>query len=483
MNFIKHLSAALILPLLILSSCKKDSILTDTAAKLDFSTDSVLFDTVFTQVGSTTKQFKIYNNHKQKLNISKIFLATGSASQYRMNVDGVSGTSINDVEILGGDSMFVFVQVTVNPTNQNSPLLIRDSIVFVTNGNTQDVKLTAIGQDVYLHKPDHFPTNGFPAYSITSSQLTTDTTLPNDKPHLFFGAVVVDSDKRVFIQKGTHIYLHNNSFLWVYIGGTLIAKGEKNNEIVFQGDRLEADFKELPGQWDRIWFYNGSKNNIMDWTIIKNGNIGVQAEDDTTGASTNPVLTITNSIIKNMSTAAIYSRGSFIRSANCVFANCVQYVAALTGGGKYKFEQCTFANYINGGNRTTPSLFLSDYNSSDNTIKVRPLDAYFGNCILYGNIADEIGIDSAPNVSVNFSYMFDHCLLKTTSNISNVAHYDTAYQNSDPGFKDVSGNDYQLKVNAFAIDKGNTLIAVSPDLNGNPRPIGGGPDLGAYEFQ
>lgn len=67
---------------------------------------------------------------------------------------------------MAGDSLFVFVQVTVDPTGSTSPLLIKDSVIFETNGNIQDVKLTAIGQDVYLVKPDRFPTSGFPDYSI-----------------------------------------------------------------------------------------------------------------------------------------------------------------------------------------------------------------------------------------------------------------------------------------------------------------------------
>jgi hypothetical protein len=159
MNFVKTIFSFLIFSSLFFSACKKDELLTDSSAKLEFSVDSVLFDTVFTQVGSTTRSFRIYNKHDQPINISKIFLGGGSSSQYRINVDGTPTTTSNpiirDVEIMAGDSIFVFVQVTVDPTGSTSPLLIKDSVIFETNGNIQDVKLTAIGQDVYLVKPDH----------------------------------------------------------------------------------------------------------------------------------------------------------------------------------------------------------------------------------------------------------------------------------------------------------------------------------------
>ncbi len=475
MIFIKRSLLILLFPLLILSSCEKDALLTDSGAKLGFSNDSVLFDTVFTTVGSVTKQFRIYNTHSQTLNISRIYLATGTNSQYRINVDGVSATSFKDVEIMGGDSLYVFVQVTVNPTNQSAPLLIRDSVIFETNGNVQDVKLTAIGQDVYLHKP-------IPGkfYSITGRS-GFDTILPNDKPHLFFGYVVVDSGCTVTIQAGTHIYMHNKAVFWVYKDGTLRVEGTHGNEVTFQGDRLESEFKDTPGQWGKIWLSAESKNNKINWAIIKNGSIGVQA--DTLGDSPAPTLQISNSIIKNMEAAAILGQGTFIRSYNCVFANCGQFVAALQIGGRYSFQQCTFANYWDRGQRTRPLLLLNNYYFYDsNTQIVRHLDsAYFGNCIFDGDLAEEIGIDSAI-IAGAFSYKFDHCMLKTSLNTSNNVHFNTVYKNQSPGFKDTEVNDYELVANAFSIDKGTSAITIPTDLNNSSRPNGPLPDLGAYEF-
>lgn len=465
----------------IFSSCKKDELLNDSGPTLTFSANEILFDTVFTTVGSTTKIFKIYNPSSQMLIISKAFLAAGSNSQFRINIDGLSGTSLTDIEIMGGDSLFAFVQVTVNPTGTNSPLLIRDSIIFETNGKIQDVKLTAVGQDVYLHKPDHFSTTGFPPYSI----IDCNAIWVNDKPHLIVGYAVVDSACSLTIMAGTRVHLNNKAVLWIYKDATLKILGDHGNEVTFQGARLEPEYKEVPGQWGKIWLSPGSINNVIDWAIIKNGSIGIQA--DTLGASANPTLLITNTIIKNMSAAAIYGQGSFIRSYNCVFANSGQYVAALTIGGKYKFEHCTFANFWNSGSqRTTPSIALSNYYVDINgTTQIRNLDsAYFGNCIMYGNLDEEVGLDSST-FGGNFNFKFDHCLVKTTLNTANGVHYNTVsvYQNLDPQFIDVSVNNYQLKATSPAIDQGNPT-AVIFDLNNQfrPNPTTSVPDLGAYEY-
>lgn len=465
--------------LFIYTSCKKDKILTDPSSKIDLSTDSVLFDTVFRYAGSTTKQFRIYNTHKQPILISSIQLAGGSSSAFRMNVDGISSYRFSDVEVPANDSLYVFVQVTVNPTS-SAPLLIKDSIIFQTNGNVQDVKLTAIGQDVYLHKPDHFPTNGLPPYSITGRE-GVDTTLPNDKPHLFFGYTVIDSDCKLTLKAGTRLYFHNKAVLWIYDKGSLIVDGAYKNEVIFQGDRLEPAYKEAPGQWGKIWFSRGSKNNVIRWAIIKNASIGVQVDTVVTPGA--PTLKMSNTIIRNMTSAAVFGQGARIWASNCVFANCGQYVAALTIGGIYKFEHCTFANFWNNSARTTPLLALNNYYiSSKDLIIPRPLDsAYFGNCILYGDVEEEIGLDSVPGIK--FGFKFENCILKTARVVSSPNHYKAVFKNADPSFKEHPKHDYHLNSNSAAIDKGYTN-SINTDLENKvrPNPSTPTPDLGAYEF-
>ena len=103
--------------LTLLSCRKEEKITTDPSAKLEFSGDTVLFDTVFTTVGSTVASLLVYNPNDKKIVISSIQLAGGSASQFRLNIDGVPGASASNVEISGHDSLYIFVEVTVDPNN------------------------------------------------------------------------------------------------------------------------------------------------------------------------------------------------------------------------------------------------------------------------------------------------------------------------------------------------------------------------------
>ena len=137
--------------IVLFNQCRKEHLITHNNAKLSFSTDTLLFDTLFTTIGSTTKYFKIYNPNNGKINITSIHLAQGTNSPFRINVNGDAGVLFENTELEENDSLFIFVEVTIDPNNTNNPLIIEDSIIFLTNGNLQKVVLNAWGQDAYFH--------------------------------------------------------------------------------------------------------------------------------------------------------------------------------------------------------------------------------------------------------------------------------------------------------------------------------------------
>lgn len=451
------------------------------SAKLVFSGDTILFDTVFTTVGSTTKQLKIYNPYSQKIIVSSIRLAGGINSNFRLNIDGVPASEMSNVEIEPKDSIYIFVKVTVDPNNSNSPMVISDSILFETNGNIQQVQLVAWGQDAYYHTPNHsiqLSDGSFIYFSYARCKIPWK----NDKPHVLYGNVVVDSDSILIIKENTRIHLHKNSVLWVYEGGTLKVEGTLGNPVTFQGDRLEQSYKEIPGQWGKIWLSAGSKNNEINHAIIKNGVVGIHV--DTTAANPiQPTLKIENTIIKNMSAAGVFAQGSWVTAENCVIGNCGQYAVVFNIGGNYDFRHCTIGNYWNYSTRNTTSIVLNNWYEDINH-QTQPRDlvkAYFGNCIIYGSVAEEILLDNKPGAL--FNYKFDNCLLKTQLNTSDPNFYANCIINSDPAFADVSKNDYQLNSGSAAINKGLMSIAqyIPFDILRHNRTNDVAPDMGAYE--
>ena len=467
--------------IIFLFSCKKDFI-NNNDVTLAFSTDSILFDTLFTTIGSSTHKFKIYNNNNGNINISEIFLAGGNNSNFRINIDGISSANVSNIELLNNDSLYIFVEVTIDPNNTNNPLVIVDSIMFLTNNNYQAVHLAAWGQDAYFYTPNDsllVSENSYFYYHNISS----NTTLSSDKPHVIYGYMGVTPNNTLTIAPGSNIHFHANSGLIIFNDATLKCLGDFGNSITIEGDRLEPYYENIPGQWDRIWLAPGSINNEIRHTTIKNGTIGLHA--DTIGNSLNPTLSIYNSIIKNMSSIGIFGQGTNIYGENVVVGNCGQYGVVCNIGGNYNFKHCTFSNYWNYGGRNTPNLLLNNwYEDINGNIIVRNLEsANFYNCIVYGNINEEVVLDKEE--SGIFNYYFDNCLLKLSNNIdiSNSTHFNNVLTNQDPNFKDIDDQNFQLDTLSPAIDIAGIPAAndVPYDLLNIYRFLDNNPDIGAYE--
>ena len=472
---------------LIIFSCKKEDLVF--SGDLNFSNDTVMFDTVFASIGSITKTLTVYNNKDYNI-ITNIQLLGSSAANFRINVDGSSENIHNNILIPANDSLFIFVEVTIDPSSNNTPYILSDSIIFYSENYTQSVKLVAWGQDAYFHTANTFGNiiNGLDTTKFYYHKINCNETWDNDKPHVVYGYAIVEPNCILNINSGTKIFFHSNSGLIIgnpfstQTGGTIKVNGELDDEVIFQGDRLDSWYENIPGQWDRIWLTPGSFDNEINYAIIKNGTIGVHAD---TVANNNPTVIIKNSIIKNMSSIGLLGQGAKIEMSNTVISKCGQYTLACNIGGDYTFNHCTFANYWSYSYRSTPSILLNNYYTDvQGNEQVRDLkNAYFGNCIIYGSLTTEISFQE--NNSGLFEYNFDHSLIKIAEDINtNNSFYNNSIFNIDP-FEtiNISNDDFKLYENSAALNIGsfqisldynNTLDILNVSRN-NP------PDIGAYE--
>ncbi len=305
---------------------------------------------------------------------------------------------------------------------------------------------------------------------------------------MIYGKAVIDVSKTLDIQAGTKIHFHNNSSLIVYEDASLRVHGEFENEVIFESDRLEPGYADIPGQWGSIWLYPTSKNNIINYAIIKNGSIGIVV--DSIGNSTNPTLKITNTQIYNHSIAGLMARGSSVEGENLVINNCGQVSLALQIGGKYNFVHSTFVNYWNNQPRQTPSVYINNWYEADGGVIVsRNLEAaYFGNCIIYGNNEDELVLSESG--SADFNYKFENNLIRYTNRngelefeIEGNPLFENTIINEEPHFWDEYLNDLRITPESAVIGKGGIDIAnnVPFDILQIKRNTENKVDLGAYQ--
>jgi hypothetical protein len=467
----------LLAPLLLyIFSCQQEGFITDSSAKLAFSLDTVYFDTVFTQLSTVTRRFTVKNNHEEFIKISRVNLAGGNASVYRINFDGVSGTEFKDIEIAPKDSLYMFVDATLDPNNNNGILLQQDSIVFITNSNVQDIDLMAWGQDVHFLHDTIFNTQTWTA----------------EKPYLVLGYAVLDSAQILTIEPGTKIYFHQDSYLLV--AGSLLVNGTRENPVTFSGDRLEQMYEDIPGQWTGLVLYPWSKNNFINYAEIRGGLVGIVLQSTFDNIS-KVDLRIQNSKIQHVSSYGIRAANSTITGFNNLITNCGISAVALEGGGSYEFYQSTIANWFEYNSRSSPSVIFTNYviirdqNGNDSLKLVRDLEkAYFGNCIVYGSNQTEIAWSEDESREMN--YNFENCLVKfDTSDIPlSMDHFNKCINYKDPKFLNIEKYDFHFDtlVNEIspARDFGKPEIgATYPiDLDGISRLTDGKPDLGVFEF-
>ncbi|MGV3632346.1 MAG: right-handed parallel beta-helix repeat-containing protein [Bacteroidota bacterium] len=445
--------------LFIAGGCKKDSI--TSSGHLNFSVDTLIFDTVFTTVGSTTQQFKIYNPDKRTVTIDEIELAGGSSSPFRINVDGVSGISHSNIELEGEDSLFVFVEVTLSVNGQSLPMIVEDSIRFRTNGQDQYINLAVWGQDAYFHYHD-----------------TNEGTWANDKPHVIYDFAAVDSAKSLTIPAGTQVHLHKNSILYVY-KGSLHVEGAKDNEVVFQGDRLESFYDDVAGQWYGIYFHEAQPSDI-DYAIIKNGTSGIHtysADADNPGYT----VEVTNTQILNHASYGVFLySGSKIKMENTLVAKNGRNAFFVLVGGSFSINHCDLLGYGQSDEQNI-AFAVKNYFTQDGTKTVGHIEeGKIYNSVIYGSQEDEFALDTNDlDGAITLNFDFRNCLIRKSA-ASTHSMFQSITWNTDPAFINIEENDFHFAASSPLNGGASAAFSLPFDLEAHPRS-GSNPDIGCYE--
>lgn len=462
-------------------SCIDEKISADPNLKLEFSKDTLLFDTVFTTIGSSTAQIKVYNPNSKNIEIAAIGLGGGANSPYRINVDGAlsKDNRFTNIELRAKDSLFIFVEITVDPLSTNAPVFIKDSIEFLTNGNHQDIKLLAYGQNMEI---------------LRNRSIQNDTTLTAAKPYLVYGDLIVDSMKTLTLAAGCRLYFHDKANLVVH--GNMIANGTSEQPILMRGDRTDQIFEGIPynfvsNQWGGVLLLNKAGKHKFNFVNMNSGYVGIYFSND--DRNYRPSLEITNCRIHNFLKYGLVVQNGDVTVANTEISNTGAYSVYLSGG-KHTFIQSTIANYFNSTNvRIQP---LSKEGNAAVTItelnRIIPMGTIFKNCIIAGSGSDELEILS--RFADDYHGSFSNCYIRKVKPdpIPPMFTGIIWYNSKDTIFKNTYYDINKLEYYNFMPDSvsparniGDPDVAkLFPfDLNGNSRLEDTKPDAGAYEWQ
>ncbi|WP_405328802.1 hypothetical protein [Leeuwenhoekiella sp. LLG6367-2.1] len=496
------------LSMILASSCREDFEATLSNGRLEFSRDTLFLDTVFSNTSSSTYSIKVYNRSNNLITIPQVGLAQGENSNYRLNVNGKAGKIFENIEILPKDSIFVFVEVTVDASIIDAnDFLYTDEIEFDSGINLQKINLVTLIRDAIFRYPSRNAAgiketlnlgtdeNG-QSVEIEGFFLEDDELqFTNQKPYVIYGYAGVASGKTLQIDAGARIYFHQNSGILIADAAHLQANGTIStdqdaleNEIIFEGDRLEPHYKDIPGQWGTIWFTSGSTGNL-NYVTIKNNEIGILAEG--LSQTQSAAVSIQNSQIYNSAFVGMYGINGSISGKNVVIGNSGLSNLWLRQGGSYNFIHSTFANYWTQSFRNTPAVQIDNYLEVGDGLQVADLkEANFINCIIYGNKNLELGFQKVATAEFNFR--FENCLIRFEDpfndftetpeyQFDNEEFYTAILLNENPLFKDTANNHYFINEQSPAENMGsiNGFQQAPVDLLGNSRAES--IDLGAYQ--
>jgi hypothetical protein len=444
-------------------SCTKESFITSKDAQLSITSDTLKYDTVFVSAGSTYRSFKIINENNQKLRLSSVKLGGGSASSFKMNLDGITATQFTNVELNANDSVVVFMQVNVDPGTANLPFVIRDSVEIQYNGNKKLVQLEAWGQNAHFFR---------------NRVISTNETWNNDLPYVILGGLGISTNVSLTINKGCRIYLHGDAP--IIVDGTLLVNGLKDtvDRVCFRGDRLDEPYKDFPASWPGIFFRTASKDNVLKYAVIKNAYQAIAVQDSSINA--NPKLILNECVIDNAFDAGIIALNTSIRASNCLISNCGKNIF-LAKGGNYQFTHCTVVSIGNSLiEHRSPVLTVANYSGSS----INDLNALFRNCLFWGqNGLVDNEVEVLKNGNSVFNVNFDYNLWKVQTVPANITS-NQIINNQLPLFDSINSSkkyyDFRLQTGSPAINKG-VATPLLTDLNGKARV--GFPDLGCFEKQ
>lgn len=466
-------------------SCIQDHVSSDPSLQLSFSHDTVLFDTVFTSIGTSTQQIRVYNPNKNAVSIEQVSMQNGQ--YFYINLDGENDMSrMRDMVVRGGDSLFLFIRAEIDPQESNSPVLVEDRIAFRVNGNVQEILLQAYGQNVEKIISE----DGKKIYE-------GNLRLTNEKPYLLYDTVVVAGD--LSIEEGSTLYMHNNAMLYVY--GSVSALGTRERPIVVRGYRTDRLFDSVPyrmasGQWDGVYLIH-LKGQMpptykMNYVDILSGKVGLYVESESTGKIL-PKLDLTNSRIHNHSVYGMVLQNVDAKVVNCEISNCASYCVYLAGG-KHEFVHNTIAAYY-GFPYTTMNLhnnMLAEdvaavyiNNLSKNKAKT---NSSFRNCIITGGRKNNVVVATPLDEYYDGEFIGNYLRADSLDKVfakNNVYASDSdsmVFKNIYYLYEEYYYYDFRLDTLSPARGIGDSISALPypTDRVGYRRK--GKPDAGCYEF-
>ena len=426
---------------------------------VSFSIDTTDFDTILVGKLSITKRVFVFNNENKGIDIPFIRLARGKNPFIKIIVNGVEGQEFTDIKILPKDSILILISFFI-PQNPQ-----QDSYLFQENISIGGLAFHPL--KVYIQNTRFIP-----------QVLKADAFWDSRIPYVIEDTFLIPKNTVLTIDAGAKIFMGNKAS--IFVAGTIICNGTPQNPIIFTSVRQDGNYKKQPGQWGALYILEGSDENILAHTIITNATTGIRIGSP--DANNDFDITISHSIISNISTYGILAFSSDVYCFNTLIYNCGRGLVVNVNGGFYTYQHCTFASrYSIFAQADEYSFIFTD--DSVSGIKKMPLSVFMANNILLGSKGSAFGFRAAEGNFIFEAHNNAVSVSKDIFTLNTEGISDNIFlSNADSLFMDERHYDFRLKKNSPVINKGKQLQSnITDDIKGNKRDAL--PDIGAYEWK
>lgn len=443
---------------LLLFSCRDEIQFSESTKALKISSDTLVLDSAYNNVRSETYAIKIFNQENKDIEIPHIFLEKGDSSPFKINIDGQSGKTFQNIPIRKGDSLFIFVEIAPKINQKES--VVEDKIIFGTK-NPQHITLLSPVED----------TNLLISTKEKPYLISENTTWSSEKSKIIYGNIRIKDGKTLTINEGTKIYFHKNSGLIVGENAQLIINGNLSKKVILRGDKRSTKYDTLPANWNGIQTEKNAKIEINHAKIF-GGNTALSLNESNAK--------IKNTIIHTFLEHGIVANNSKIDAVNLVMNNFGISDIKILKSGEYNFIHCTLSNFWKKNTIESKSVIKVDNQKSEN----QALTLNIKNSILYTQNPNALVFNET---SSQINYFIDSSLLKYEENSffnwENNSHIANSIKNVNPEFKNTSVEKLNLSLKETSPIKGKANLEIAnqypKDIREHSRTSH--PTIGAYQ--
>ncbi len=433
----------------LLAGCERDFSATPGGGDIMFSADTLSFDTLYAGYASPTGRITLRNVGDDDITVSHVFLEGGDASDFSVNINGLTATEATNLRLSHGDSLYIFVSVRNAKALEGRAFnTLTDHLIAQGGANTWRATVTAVVRNV----------------TTAPKAIETDTQwLCDSIPYLVRDTMDVTEGATLLVGPGVTVLMEKDAA--IRVAGKIAVAGEVESRTAFSPLRSDGYYETIPGQWGGILVTTGGQADIR-FADVACSATGIACDSASTAF-------FDGLWVRDVSHTGVTLNKVSAEVRNTIVSDCGGGAFDISGGD-VRLRHVTVSDYFSWDYRHVAALQFTHAEGETSQLAVY-------NSIVFGNQTSEIAVDSLSAEFVTFRSSLLKMDKKTVSSAEDV--FINCKLATNAHFVNRDEADYHLTSKSDAAGLADpTLTSDLPtDIEGALRQEGEGWNAGALQ--